>query len=394
MVPLLGLRVLELAGILAGPAVGSFFAELGADVVKIENPVTGGDPTRGWRLAGETSPEGLSAYFCSVNWGKRSLALDFTTQRPLLDRLLERADVALVNFRPGSGIDPAGLVREHPRLVVGSVTGYGPTDPRPGFDALIQAESGFMELTGPPGGPACKLPVALLDLLAAHQLKEGLLLALLQREKTGQGALVQVSLWETALASLANVATNVLMAGWEPCRLGSEHPNLYPYGTLLRCSDGAVLLAVGTDRQFSALCTALERPDLSRLYATNRLRVEGRELLRSELEAACSNVSSQTLLGRLQEAQVPAGRVQNVRQALESPAAQALLLEDGPLRGLRSLVFSGVEQVRLAAPPVLGAHSQEVVAQWLQGTFSSEGSPAGSSSSTSPGASRCPQKGQ
>ncbi len=394
MGPLQGLRVLELAGILAGPAVGGFFAELGADVVKVENPATGGDPTRGWRLSGETSPEGLSAYFCSVNWGKRSLALDFTSERPLLDGLLQQADVVLVNFRPGSGLDPAALALEHPRLVVGSVTGYGPADPRPGFDALIQAESGFMELTGPPGGPACKLPVALLDLLAAHQLKEGLLLALLQREKTGKGALVQVSLWETALASLANVATNVLMAGWEPCRSGTEHVNLFPYGTLLPCSDAPVLLAVGTDRQFSALCVALKRPDLAQTYSVNRLRVERREELRRQLEEAASSVASQVLLERLQAAHVPAGRLQSVRQALASQAAQALLLEDGPLQGLRSLVFSGVERVPLLPPPALGAHSQEVLAHWLQGTFSSEGSPAGSSSSTSPGASRCPQKGQ
>ena len=141
------LKVVELAGILAGPAVGMFFAELGADVVKLERPGTG-DPTRGWRFKGESTPEDLSAYFCSINWGKRSMLLDLKTQRGLLDRMLAQTDVLLINFRPGSGLDTKELLERFPRLIIGSVTGYGADDARPGFDALIQAESGFMDLNG------------------------------------------------------------------------------------------------------------------------------------------------------------------------------------------------------------------------------------------------------
>lgn len=350
------LRVVELAGILAGPATGAFFAELGADVVKLERPGQG-DPTRGWRFKGEASPPGLSAYFCSVNWGKRSMELDLATQSDLLDRMLERADLLLVNFRPGSGLDPATVQARFPRLIVGSVTGYGPDDPRPGFDALIQAEAGFMDLNGVPGGPAGRLPVALLDLMTAHQLKEGLLVALYQRERNGQGALVQVSLWESALASLANVSSNVLMAGWRPERTGTEHPNLFPYGTLLTPE---LLVAVGTDRQFAALCQVLARPDLARRYPTNRQRVEAREELRPELVAAAAGLEG--LLPRLRAAEVPAGRLQSVTEALESEAAQRLLLEGEGLRGLRTTVFNPRQPLR--PPPTLGQHNQEVRRDW------------------------------
>ncbi len=352
------LKVVELAGILAGPAVGMFFAELGADVVKLERPGTG-DPTRGWRFKGESTPEDLSAYFCSINWGKRSMLLDLKTQRGLLDRMLAQTDVLLINFRPGSGLDTKELLERFPRLIIGSVTGYGADDARPGFDALIQAESGFMDLNGLPGGPAARLPVAMLDLMTAHQLKEGVLVALYERERTGRGALVQVSLWESALASLANVSSNVLMAGWVPERSGTEHPNLFPYGTLLK---GDLLVAVGTDRQFEGLCKVLKRPDLQEQYPTNRQRVEAREELRVPLLAAAARRDSGDLLKALQKEEVPSGRLQSVSQALESPTARALLLEDGLARGLRTTVFN--ERTPLRPPPALGQHTAEVPRDW------------------------------
>lgn len=347
------LRVVELAGILAGPAAGSFFAELGADVVKLERPASG-DPTRGWRLKGESSPDGLSAYFCAVNWGKRSVALDLKQDRELLDKLLSRADILLMNFRPGSGLEPEQLRQRFPRLIVGSVTGYGSESPRPGFDVLIQAESGFMSLN-----QGNRLPVALLDLMTAHQLKEGLLVALYERERTGAGSLVEVNLWESALASLANVASNVLMAGWEPEPSGTEHPNLFPYGTLL---NGDVLVAVGTDGQFASLCRVLERPDLQERYPTNRLRVEAREELRPMLLAAAARLESEPLLQALHRQQVPAGRLQSVTQALQSPAASRLLLEHEGIRSLRTTIFNRREELR--PPPTLGQHTEEVLRDW------------------------------
>jgi crotonobetainyl-CoA:carnitine CoA-transferase CaiB-like acyl-CoA transferase len=363
MGPLSGLKVLEVAGILAGPAVGYFLAELGADVVKLENP-QGGDPTRGWKLSGETAEDGRCAYFCSVNWGKRSLTLDLKQEGPRLSRLLAKADILLANFRPGQaerlGI-PWPPQSQYPRLISGWITGYGPDNPRPGFDVLVQAESGFMAGNGPPGGPPCRLPVALIDLLTAHQLKEGLLLALLERERTRQGKMVEVSLWQTALASLANQATNFLMTGYEQEPAGSEHPNLYPYGTLLPCRDAQVFLAVGTDAQFASLCQALDRVELVLEFASNARRVAERGRLGPLLEAASASLNSGELLARLQALGVPAGRIQSVGQALEG----ARLLVHEHLAGLRSVAFSGFEQTPLRPPPRLGEHSQEILEDWL-----------------------------
>jgi len=363
------LKVLELATILAGPAVGMFFAELGADVVKVENPSNGGDPTRGWRLAEETDRGGRSAYFCSVNWGKRSLALDLkqSPQRDTFLRLVACADILLLNLKPGDekglGLDSQTLWRHNPGLIIGSLSGYGSQSPRPGFDALIQAEAGYMAMNGPVGGPPCKLPVALMDLLAAHQLKEGLLLALLGR--SGQGQRIEVSLWDSALASLANQATNSLMLGYDPLPSGTEHPNLFPYGTLLPCADGVeVMLAVGTDRQFLALCECLEVAHLSVDYASNAERVQSREKLRKVLETASRKLASTELAKRLEKAAVPAGKLQTVAQALGTLGAGRL--SHGDLAGVRSVAFSGPSRRDLSPPPGLGEHQQEVLRDWLK----------------------------
>ncbi|MEL6614610.1 MAG: CoA transferase, partial [Bacteroidota bacterium] len=229
--PLSGFRVIELAGVLAGPSAGQLFAELGADVIKVEPP--GGDVTRTWRLPSEASGETTDrndrpAYFSAANWGKRSVALDLGQPggREALHLLVRGADVVLTAYRPGSaerlGADAATLRALSPRLVVAELTGYGPDNPRAGYDAVIQAESGFMHLNGPTEGAApeasgesgpTKMPVALMDLLAAHQIKEGVLAALLRRERTGEGATVQVSLTAAAAGALANQGTAWLQAG-------------------------------------------------------------------------------------------------------------------------------------------------------------------------------------
>ena len=356
--PLFGYRVLELATILAGPAVGMFLAELGARVVKVENPTSGGDPTRGWLHPLEDG-ESVSAYFSCVNWGKRSLALDLSRQRDQLEPLLAEADILLMNFKPGDeaklDLEPEGLLKRYPQLIIGWVTGY-PDSSRTGFDALIQAESGFMAMNGPTGGPACKMPVAMIDLLAAHQLKEGLLLALWLRDRGQGGRLVRVSLWETALASLANQANNVLMAGTDPQPEGTEHPNLFPYGTILHCLDGDILLAVGSDRQFERLCGCLGAPQLSLDYPDNARRARNREQVRETLLQRSREKESQTLLEELWSQGVPAGRIQSLGQALQ----QTTPWQDGAARGLPSLAFSGFPpSPQLAAPPTLGQHNHD-----------------------------------
>lgn len=355
--PLQGLRVLEMATVLAGPAVGQFFAELGADVIKAEHPLHP-DPTRGWRAAGETTPAGLSAYFCAVNWGKRFVRLDNPEHQ---EQLLSQCDILLMNCKSDAadklGLVPEQLLQRYPRLLIGWITGYGRHSSRPGFDALIQAESGFMSMNGPVGGPPCKMPVALIDLLAAHQLKEGLLLALLLRERGDfSRRLVEVSLWETALASLANQATNVLVAGLEPACEGTEHPNLFPYGTLLPCEDGELLLAVGTDRQFQALCDALEIA--AQGFETNPQRVARREELRCLLERASRSRPAEALLQALWRADVPAGQLRTVSEAIRDVP----MFRDGQLAGLPTVAFRGLaSRVELRPPAQLGADTEDVL---------------------------------
>lgn len=367
--PLTGIRVLELATVLAGPQVGQFLAELGADVLKIEPPGSG-DVTRTWKAPGEDPAGRGSAYFAAANWGKRSQVLDLTTpagRAALLD-LARTADIVLTSYKPGDaprlGADYATLRAVNPGLIYASITGYGPESPRAGYDAVLQAESGFMHLNAALAadgtvGPPQKMPVALIDLLAAHQLKEGVLAALYRRARTGQGALVEVSLAQSALASLANQATNWLVAGLNPQPLGSDHPNIVPYGTVFTAADGTrLLLAVGTDRQFADLCAVLNAPDLAAepRFATNAQRVRHRAELTALLHSLIGAVEGKVLLAALAQRHVPAGAVRDVAQALASPEAQPLLLRDpatGRAGGVRTAVFrlDGEELNRPLTPP-------------------------------------------
>ncbi len=371
--PLSGLRVLELAAVLAGPAVGMFLAELGADVIKVENPRTGGDVTRGWLLPGETTrAPGVSAYFSCVNWGKRSVAIDLATPagRDLVVRLARRADVLLSSFRPGQAaslqLQPDRLLAENPRLVVAEVTAYGDGDARPGYDALLQAGTGFMAINGTPETGPLKMPVALIDLLAGHQLKEAVLLALLERERTGKGGRVSVSLQRAGLASLANQAAGWLVAGRDPRPLGSGHPSIVPYGEVLRCADGPTLvLAVGTDRQFADLCEALDAPGLAAdpRFARNADRVRNRGTLAELLAGRIGARESGPLLEELAARGVPAGPVLGVAEALEEPGAAPLLLRSGPWRGLRTAAIDAgfPLEAELSPPPSLSRDARSVL---------------------------------
>ena len=353
--------MLELAGVLAGPAAGMFLAELGADVIKVENPGTGGDVTRGWRLPSEPGNTGVTAYFCAANWGKRSIAVDLRTPPGLeIVRSLSRdSDVLLASYRPGQaetlGVDATTLMSENPRLIYAEVTAYGRGDPRPGYDALLQAGTGFMSINGEPGGRPLKMPVALMDLLAAHQLKEGILLALLQREKTGRGRHVTVSLVRAGLSSLANQGTGWLATGDVPVPLGSGHPSIFPYGDVWQCRSGElVVLAVGTDRQFTGLCEAVDAPELAAddRFARNADRVRHRDALRSRLAERMVRVSRNELLADLAARGVPAGPVLDVGEALSSPEARPLLLESAGRVGIRSFALDdGFDPIPGLRPP-------------------------------------------
>ncbi|WP_263785840.1 CaiB/BaiF CoA transferase family protein [Salinibacter grassmerensis] len=373
------LVVLELASVLAGPSVGQFFAELGATVLKVENPRTNGDVTRQWHAPDVDGDghEDRSAYFCCCNHGKQSIALNLSTEagQALLHELAEDADVVLASYRPGTaealGADYETLSAVNPDLIYGHVTGYGPDRERAGYDAVIQAESGFMHMNGPADGPPTKLPVALMDVLAAHQLKEGLLVALLRRGQGSGGAYVPVSLLQSAVSGLANQATNWLVAGHSPQRMGSAHPNIAPYGTPYSTADDqSIVLAVGTDPQFAALCDVLGRPGLADdpRFATNAERVAHRDVLHAVLADRIRQFDHDALLADLHEHGVPVGTVRDVPTVFEQPAVEKTILDwaDAPA-GIRQTAFPHPEEAAraLRPPPRYAEHTAAILHERL-----------------------------
>lgn len=366
------IKVIELASVLAGPSVGQFFAELGAEVIKIESPKNGGDVTRTWKLAGEQTDD-RSAYFCAVNWGKKSLALNLSKPeaKEVLKRLIVSSDIVIASYKPGDaeklGVDYPILVSQNSRLIYGQVTGYGSEEDRVGYDAVIQAESGFMSLNGEAGGPPLKMPVAIMDILAAHHLKEALLLALLKRERTGEGSFVEVSLIQAAISSLANQATNWLVGGKLPERQGSAHPNIAPYGDVFDTADKKkLLLAIGNDRQFCDLCHVLELHELAgdEEFKSNHNRVQNRSKLLRLLQQRISQLKADDLLSHIHNKKIPAGVIQNVKEVFETRYAAELLLLQNGLKGIRNFVAKGSNfdvKPLLATPPHLGEHTEEIL---------------------------------
>jgi crotonobetainyl-CoA:carnitine CoA-transferase CaiB-like acyl-CoA transferase len=335
--PLKGLKVVELASVLAGPAVGMFLAELGADVTKVENPKTGGDTTRNWKLPNEDPESKISAYFCAVNWGKKHLFIDLKTQegKEQVYTLCKEADIVVANYKPGDakklGMDFETLKAINTQLIYAELTGYGNDDPRAAFDVVVQAETGYMYMNGTPECAPLKMPVALMDLLAAHQLKQGILLALWEREKTGKGSHVSTNLFDAGIATLSNQATNWLMASHIPQPIGSAHPNICPYGDILNCADEKqIVLAIGTEHQFSVLCDILGNNNLAKdsRFDTNAERVANRKILVKELNALSGKFKSDGLLAKLHQAKVPAGAVMNMEQVFQNPKAQRMILEE------------------------------------------------------------------
>lgn len=335
--PLSDLLVVETAAVLAGPAVGMFFAELGAQVIKLENKRSGGDVTRSWKLPSEGRTSSVSAYFSSVNHGKEHRLVDLRSaeDRTAFEALIAKADVLISNHMAEDaeklGLDRARLRALNPRLIHGHIKGFADQDTRPAYDVVLQAETGYISMTGTNGDHLAKLPVAMIDVLAAHQLKEGLLLALLQRATTGKGAYVEVSLEESAIAGLVNQASNYLMADHVPRPLGTLHPNIAPYGEMFRCADGGkIILAVGSDVQFGALCAVLDLASLppDPRFAHNPQRVVNRVELADKLGRAIAGHDRNMLLRQLIDAGVPAGAVLRVDEVLETPAARAMIIEE------------------------------------------------------------------
>lgn len=369
--PFRELTVLELASVLAGPSVGQFFAELGAKVLKVENVRTQGDVTRRWRVPSETHEGSVSSYFSCCNWGKQSVAVDLKQPegQQLIHQLAAKTDIILASYKPGDaeklGVDAATLQSVNPRLIYGHITGYGGDDARAGYDAVIQAESGFMFMNGSAGGPPLKMPVALMDILAAHQLKEGLLIALLERSTTGKGSYVSVSLLDAALSALANQATNWLVAGHIPKRMGAAHPNIAPYGTTYTCQNGErVVLAIGTDTQFKRFCDILGMPDVADdvQFATNAQRVQHRSALDARLHERISGWERDSLLRTLHAQKIPAGAVRAMPDVFAQLGADRMVLTDAELGyvGLRQVAFAAAKK-GLSAPPVYAADTLSVL---------------------------------
>ncbi len=366
------LKVVELASVLAGPSVGQFFAELGAQVIKVENLKTGGDVTRTWKSSGEQTDD-RSAYFCSVNWGKKSIAVDLYSPegKMVVQKLAAQSDLVIASYKPGDaeklGVAYHQLYVNNEKLIYGQITGYGSENERVGYDAVIQAESGFMDMNGDRNGPPTKMPVALIDVLAAHHLKEGLLLALLKRERTNKGGFVEVSLIQAAISSLVNQASNWLVANKLPLRQGSSHPNIAPYGDSFLTKDGKrILLAIGSDRQFMDLIALLKLAPLIEFekYKTNLARVENRVELNEILAIAIGQCESDKLLQVIHQLKIPAGIIQNVKEVLEQDEARELFITSNELTGIKSFVAktSGdADTFQLLPPPHFGEHTHEIL---------------------------------
>ncbi len=366
--PLRGLRVLELARILAGPWIGQTLADLGADVIKVESPA--GDDTRGWGPPFvERNGERAAAYFHSCNRGKRSVAIDFATPegRAAVEALARNADVVVENFKVGGlaryGLDHASLAALNPRLVTCSVTGFGQDGPyagRAGYDFMIQAMSGIMDLTGAPDGPPQKVGVAFADIFTALYGVIAIQAALARRERTGRGEHVDMALLDCMTGVLANQALNYFVGGEAPTRLGNRHPNIVPYQSFA-VSDGHLIVACGNDRQFGRLAGILGRADLAGdpAYATNEARVANRAELVPILAASIAGWTRDALLAELEAAGVPAGPINTVADAFADPQVihRGMQIAPGGVPGLRTPIRFGESSLSLDRPaPRLDEH--------------------------------------
>jgi crotonobetainyl-CoA:carnitine CoA-transferase CaiB-like acyl-CoA transferase len=382
--PLAGVRVLDCSRVLAGPFATMLLADLGADVIKLEPP--GGDESRGWGPPFWGDPaDRVSAYFASVNRNKRSVVVDLRTDggRDLLDLLASRSDLLVHNARPSSaerlGLGADRLAERHPDLVVAAVGGFavtGDTAERPAYDLLAQAVTGLMAVTGEPLGPPMKVGVALLDLLAGLELAVGALAVLLGVERRGRrlgqgsrdeghGSRVDVALVEAGVASLINVLANLVASGEEPRRYGNAHPNIVPY-EVFAAADGHVAIAVGNDAQFARLMSALSSDSEAR-FATNAGRLAHRDELIAILRAAIAERSRDELVAALLDADVPAGPVNSISEALammEVLHGGAWLQEAGSTRLAPNPIWiDGDRPSTREAPPRLGEHTQAVLSE-------------------------------
>jgi crotonobetainyl-CoA:carnitine CoA-transferase CaiB-like acyl-CoA transferase len=379
--PLAGLRVLELARILAGPWVGQLMADLGADVVKVESPE--GDDTRSWGppfVRGIDGDDLSAAYFHACNRGKRSVTANFSEAGDLafVRRLVAHADVVVENFKVGGlqkfGLDAATLRAAHPRLVYASITGFGQEGPnagRAGYDFMIQGMAGAMSVTGEQDGTPQKAGYATADIFTGMYTTVAILSALRRRDATGVGATIDCPLFDAQAAVLGNQAMNYLVSGKTPERMGNAHPNIVPYA-VYPAADGHIIIATGNDRQFRDAMTAIDAPEIAAdpAFATNAQRIAARSAIEQRIAAATARLPRDEMLRRMETLKVPAGPINSIADVFAGEQAKARGLrvdlpapeaKGGTIPTVRGpIVLDGLPMVADRASPRLGAHRDEI----------------------------------
>jgi crotonobetainyl-CoA:carnitine CoA-transferase CaiB-like acyl-CoA transferase len=372
-----GVTVVDFTRVLSGPYCTMVLADHGARVIKIEHPVRG-DDTRHW---GPPFIGAESAYFLSINRNKESVTVDFKRPegRAVVEKLLSTADVVVENFRPGTldaaGLDAAHVMARHPRIVYCSISGYGQTGPRreePGYDAVMQAEGGLMSITGEADGPAYRLGVAITDIVSGMFAAQGVMAALIAREKTGRGQHVDIGMLDATTALLTYQAGNYFVSGQVPGRMGNRHPTIAPYESF-HASDGDFVIAGGNDEIWCRLCRAVGRLDLADdpRFRTNKDRIEHYDILRAELERALKVRTRAEWIRDLTAAGVPCGSVREIDEVLADPqlAARGMIAEVqhatvGTARVINSPVkLSDTPASVRTAPPTLGQHTAAVLSE-------------------------------
>ncbi len=374
MPPLDGLRVIDLTRVVAGPFCTMMLGDMGAEVLKIEEPQHG-DDSRGW------GPfiDGWSSFYLALNRSKKSVALDLKTAdgANALRRLVETGDVLIENFRPGSlaelGFGYDEVAQMNPRLIYCSIAGYGQTGPSaqlPGYDAVIQGEAGIMDMTGFAGGDPTRVGVAITDYLAGLYAMQGILLAVIDRATSGRGQHVDIALFDAMLSVMRLPLSILLATGVDPTRVGNEHLSIAPYEPL-RAKDGLIIVAVANPRLWTRFCTAIGRPDLhdDPRFRTNTKRVANRDVLKQELESIFAGWTVDELTKRLGAENVPCGRVRSIRQAIQHPQVDArdlLITQAHPALGRVQTLGPVVKLSRTPAcvrlpPPALGEHTREIL---------------------------------
>ena len=381
--PVAGLRVLELARILAGPWAGQILADLGADVIKVERRGTG-DDTRGWGPPFVEATDGGhlgAAYFHATNRGKRSIELDFEHEqdRRIVRKLAARSDVLIENFKVGGlakfGLDYASLSKENPRLIYCSVTGFGQTGPsaaRAGYDLMAQGMGGIMDLTGTPDGEPQRAGVPVADIFTGIYSVIGILAALIERDRTGRGCLVDTALLDSQVGVLANQALNFLVSGKVPERLGNAHPNIVPY-QVFPVADGHIIIATGNDNQFAKLCAVLGEAQIAQepRWLANSDRLANRDSLVARLSDLTRKWQRAELLARLEAVQVPAGPINSLDQVFADPQVRhrgmridppSAAAKGGRIPGVRTpITLAGQPMAAERPSPRLGEHSAEIL---------------------------------